>query len=108
MNEIPTMEEMVEACKKKQQEGEIIAYAFGVGRLIPKFGKRRKMKAAWEWIKESQGFLGVHPFDLYHNMLIYDTLNNAKGARNILKAEGNSLGNIVPILIPEEFANGTE
>lgn len=108
MDKYPTMEEMIESCKKKQTENEIIAFALGVGRLIPKLGKRKQMKAAMDWIKQSEGFLGIHPIDVWHNLLIYDTLNNAKGARNILRAYGSddAVGNIAPILIPKEFVNG--
>ena len=101
MKKIPDMEEMIESCRKKQRPDEVIVFAIGAGRVIPMPGKRKGMKAALELIKSMPGFIGIHPVDLWHNLLIFDTLNNAKGARNILLSKGATLGHIVPVLVPK-------
>ena len=105
MKKIPNMEEMIAAVKKKQKDDEVIVFAFGVGRLIPmklmKKATKKSIETAIEFIKAQEGFVGVHPIDLWHNLLIFDTLNNAKGARNSLKFKGISVGEIIPVLIPK-------
>lgn len=99
----PNMDEMIEACRKKQRDDEIIVFALGTGRMIPMLGKMKAMKKAIEFIKAQDGFIGVHPIDLWHTLIIFDTLNNAKGARNNMKAKGIPVGQVAPILIPKNF-----
>lgn len=110
MEKIPDMEEMIESCRKKQRPDEVIVFAIGAGRIIPMFGKRKNMKAALDLIKSMQGFIGIHPVDLCHSLLIFDSLNNAKGARNILLSKGVTIGQIAPVLVPKgdiDHENGT-
>lgn len=111
MRKIPSMDEMIAGVKRKQKDNEIIVFAFGVGRLIPMKLMRKATKAAMEeaieFIKAQEGFVGVHPIDLWHNLLIFETLNNAKGARNSLKFKGVSVGEIVPVLIPKYMKGET-
>ena len=38
------------------------------------------------------GMLGIHLVDRYHTLLAFETLNQAKIARNRIKAEGNPVG----------------
>lgn len=101
--EYPDMEQMIEECRKKQKPEEEIVFAFGVGRIVPVLGKRKAMKQGMDFIKRQEGFKGVYPVDLWHTLLIFDTLNNAKGARNNLKAKGISVGNVVPVLVDEKY-----
>lgn len=101
MEKIPDMEEMIESCRKKQRLDEVIVFAIGAGRIIPVPGKSKRMKAALELIKDLPGFVGIHPIDVWHNLLIFDSLNNAKGARNILLSKGATIGQIAPILVPK-------
>lgn len=103
MKEYPSMEEMIEDCKKKQKPDEEIVFTFGTGRIVPKFGMHKQMKAGMDLVKKQDGFLGIHPIDLWHTLLIFDTLNNAKGARNNLKAKGIGVGQVVPILVKKEY-----
>ena len=100
MNKYPDMDEMIEECRRIQKPNEDIRFAIGVGRMIPMLGKKKEMKKALDFIKKTDGFIGVHPIDLWRNLLVYDTLNNAKGARNQLKAQGCQIGEIAPILVP--------
>lgn len=102
----PSMEEMIEDCRKKQREDEEIVFALGVGRMIPMLGKGKQMKKAFEHIKRQKGFIGVHPIDLWKNLLVYRTLNDAKRARNELRSKGCDTGNVAPILVAKEFIKG--
>ena len=106
MSNIYDMDEMIAELKAKQKDNEVIVFAIGGGRLMP-FGLSRKvqkaMKEALEYIKKLDGFIGINPIDIWHNMLIFDTLNNAKSARNKLTAKGVTLGEIIPILIDDKW-----
>ena len=84
MKEYPSMEEMIAECEKKRRDDEVIVFAFGVGRMMPMIGHTKSIKRGLDLIKKQKGFIGVHPIDLWHNLLVFDTLNNAKGARNTL------------------------
>lgn len=55
------------------------------------------MEAALELIKSQEGFVGIHPIDIWKNVLIFDTLNHAKAARNVLSANGCPVGQVVPV-----------
>lgn len=101
MDKYMDMDEMIEQCRQKQNPDEDMMFAFGVGRIVPMIGKKKEMKKALDYIKKTDGFVGIHPVDLWHNLLIYDTLNNAKGARNLLRAKDCQCGNIAPILVPK-------
>lgn len=100
-----TMEDLIKACEEKRQPNEIIVYAIGAGRIIPKLGYRKIMKQTIDYIKSLDGFIGIHPIDIWHTLLIFDTLNNAKAAHNLLKFKKVPIGQIAPILIPDNNIN---
>lgn len=60
-------------------------FIFAVGNF-PKNPK--KMYQALGYIKEQDGMLGIHPCYPDGNLLVWDTLNNAKIAKNNLEAVG--------------------
>ena len=65
---------------------------------------RKGMEEAIKYIKKLDGFVGVHPVDLWHTLLLFDIENNAKGARNLLIAKDIQCANyIVPILIETKY-----
>lgn len=107
MNKYPDMDEMIAKCKEMQQPDESIVFAFGVGRMMPLPWDSRKVKKGikdgLEFIKNLNGFLGVTPMGIDKNLLLFDTLNNAKGGRNLLKNEDVFVGNVVPILVKTEY-----
>ena len=105
MNNYPDMDEMIEECKKKQKPSEEIVFAVGAGRIAPKIGKKKAMGEAMNYIKSLDGFIGVYPVDLWHTLLIFDSLNNAKGARNGMKIKGIGVGNVIPILVEKQYIN---
>lgn len=99
-------DELLQECKNKKRDDEEICYAIGAGRIIPKIGKKKQMEEALDFIKNLEGFCGVNPIDLWHTLIIFDTLNNAKGAHNLMKSKGIQIGTyIVPILVRKEFLN---
>lgn len=98
----------LDACKKKQRPDETIVFTVGVGRMCPLPTDRRSvkkgMKEALEYIKKLDGFVGVHPVDFWHTLLLFDSVNNAKAGRNLLQAKDVSCGNyIVPILVETKY-----
>lgn len=99
------MDKMIEDCRKRKKPGEIIAFAVGVGRVVPRIGVRKKMKETMDWIKTLDGFIGLYLIDKWHTLLIFETLNDAKAAHNQIKLKGIYAGNSVgPVLIRKEDA----
>lgn len=102
-------EKELQACKDKKREDEIIVFTFGIGRIIPLRTDRKKTRKAMveaiKYIKKLDGFVSVHPVDLFHNLLLFDSENNAKCARNLLRAQGVecSKSYIVPLLIDTKY-----
>lgn len=109
-NKMRDFDEMLKACEEKREPDETIVFVFGVGRMVPlPFDKKAVKKGIEEglkFIKKLDGFLGVHPIDVSRNLLLFDTLNNAKGGRNLLKSKDVPVGQIAPILIKTEFLEG--
>lgn len=95
-----TMDEMIKACEAKKTDFEKICFALGTGRIIPKLGWKKRMNETMDYIKSLDGFYGVYPVDLWHTLLIFDTLNHAKAAKNMLKFKKVPVGNVIPILVP--------
>lgn len=104
----PSMEEMLKKCEEQLEEDERIVYAIGAGRIAPKLGMMKALRKAIKEIQKCDGFVGIFPVDLWHTLLVFETLNNAKGAKNVLSAKGMELGNVVPIMIPKDFRNGKD
>lgn len=104
------MDEAIKACEEKKKENEVIAFGVGAGRMVPlpfdKKAIKKGIKKALEKIGKMDGFMGIHPMDLYHNIIIFDTLNHCKACRNILISEGCDMGQVVPIIVPKEYAKG--
>ena len=101
-------EKELQACKDKQKPNETIVFTFACGRIMPLITDRKKtrkgMEEALEYIKKLEGFIGVQPIDLWHTLLIFDTENNAKRGRNLLRAKDVQCANcIVPILVKTKY-----
>lgn len=101
-------EKELQACKDKKREDETIVFTVGCGRMFPlptdRIKSRKAMVEAIEYIKKLDGFVGVHPVDLWHNLLLFDSENNAKGGRNLLRAQGVQCSTyIVPILVETKY-----
>ena len=98
-------EEMLEGCRRNRRPDETIVYVFGAGSKKPMLSQMKMMKKAYALAMEQDGYIGVCPLGMFKSMLIFDTLNHAKAAKNVLSNEDIPLGNnIVPMLIPTEDA----
>lgn len=64
-------------------------YIFAIGNFP--FNKK-EMYRLLGYIKELDGFLGIHPCFPDGNLLTFDNLNNAKRGRNLLKMIGVNTG----------------
>ncbi len=100
---VPDMDEMIKRCEEKREPGQVIVFGLGAGRILPRLGMIKAQKKAMELISKQKGFIGVHPIDLWHTLLLYETLNDAKGAKNELKFRNCPVGEVVPVLIQEEY-----
>ena len=91
----------------KKEPDETMVYTFGVGRMVPlptdKKQVRKGIEDGIKYIKALDGFLGINPVGWDRNLLIFDTLNNAKGSRNLLKAKDVACGEIIPVLIKTKY-----
>lgn len=107
------MTEAIEKCEQEKREDEVIVFGIGIRRLIPKHPTVAEIKRCenkLNKIKKCEGFIGVHPLDFTHNLLIFDLLSDAMKAKDELEYKGMKLNNIVPVLIEkkyyEEYLNG--
>lgn len=100
--------EMIRDCEKKKTDNEVIAFALGTGSIFPIMGKKKIMEKAMNYIKKLDGFLCVYIVDFWHTLLIFDSLNNAKAARNILQSKLCSVGQVVPVRILKEYVKTTK
>ena len=65
---------------------------------------KRKAKAAFDLIKQQEGFVGVNPQPPLGTLLLFRTENNAKRARNVLRAAGVVCeNNICAALVDDQF-----
>ena len=65
-------------------------FAVATGGVNP-FNKASKKAASF--IAEQEGFKAIYPFDLHHILWFFDSLGNAKIARNKMRAVGIAPGN---------------
>ena len=96
------MDKAIKECENHCTENDEIAFALGAGRIAPKLGKIKEQKKAIKFICGLDGFLGVYLVDTWHTLLIFDTLNHAKAARNILK-EKMYVGQVAPLVVNKAF-----
>lgn len=68
-------------------------YVFGIGGLPDPLLHPIQAKKVSDFLKKLDGLAGLHLADRYHTLLAFETLNQAKIARNKIKAEGNPVGN---------------
>lgn len=94
------LEAEIKKCEAMKKEDEEILFAVGAGRIAPKIGMMRAQKKAMKFIQSLEGFIGIYPFDLWHTMLLFDTQNHAKAAKNMLTDKGISCGTyITPVIV---------
>lgn len=64
-------------------------YLFATGMVNPFLKKSRK---AVEIITSQEGFMAIHPAAPHGMLWVFDSLNNAKGARNVAESKGIKCG----------------
>lgn len=79
------------------------AWTVAVGN-VP-FFKNKRVKKALEIISKQEGLIGVHPVPPRGNLLLFDTENNAKGARNMLTFYGIECGDNICKVMYDEISN---
>lgn len=67
-------------------------YAFSIGGLPNLILHPKQARQVSDFLNSLDGILGIHMVDRYHTLLAFETLNQAKIARNRIKAEGNPVG----------------
>ena len=88
------------------KEIELWTVATGNLPLIP-FLARKRQKEAILYIAEQDGFVGFAPIRPRGTLCLFDSENNAKGARNMMRLKGIKCGsNICKVYIDEEELKG--
>lgn len=82
------------------------AWTVAVGNIDP---TNRRSRKAVEYIAKLDGLLGVHPHYPDGTLILFDTENNAKTARNMMNAKGILTGrNICEVEIDDKYAKGAK
>ena len=78
---------------------ERYVYTITTGALPDPIFHRKQAKKVAEFFKGLDGLYGIspvpHPKGGTATLIAFDTLNNAKAARNLLRHEGNSVGKYI-------------
>ena len=91
------------------KENEVELWTVTVGNLpiLPKFLQPKGVREAVALIKEQEGFVAIYPQYPWGTLLLFDTENNAKGARNILRFRGIQCGdNICKVYADKRYLEG--
>lgn len=81
-------------------------YTVAVGNVDPTNKYSRK---AVEYISKLDGLVGVHPSYPRGTLILFDTENNAKIARNLMNAKGIQTGrNICEVEIDDRYRKGAQ
>lgn len=83
---------------------EVELYSVSVGNL-PMFPTlRKRTREAIKIIKQQEGLVAIHPCYPKGTLLLFDTENNAKGARNMLRFHGIECGvNICKVYVDKRY-----
>ena len=88
-------------------EVEVWTVAVGNLPMLPKFLMPKKVTEAVELIKTLEGLIGVSPCYPKGTLLLFDTENNAKGARNVLRFHDVQTGtNICKVFVDKSYLEG--
>ena len=82
---------------------QVKCWAFGVGNLTFNPIWQKAQKKVLDLIKSQEGFKGLTPMYPRGTLLVFDTENNAKGARNILKANDVKCGGISEVYVDVRY-----
>lgn len=98
------MDKAIKECEAACGDRGRVVYALGAGRIAPVLSpkKRKAQKEAVNYIGKLDGFAGVHCVDKWHTLLLFDTLNHAKAARNLLK-DKMPVGRVCPTVVDRHY-----
>ena len=70
---------------------EVTVYTVAIGNvpILP----NKKVKEFFRWVESLDGFVGIRPEYPRGTLLLFETENDAKGARNLIRAKGENVGN---------------
>lgn len=90
----------------KPMEGEVMLWTVATGSFPGLFASRdlkRRSKAAIKLINAQEGFCGYHPVEGRGTLCLFETENQAKAARNVMRQAGIPVGNnICTIFAPQK------
>lgn len=93
----------------KENEIEVWTVAVGNIPLLPRVLMPKGVTKAIKLIKEQKGLIGVTPMYPRGTLLLFDTENNAKGARNMLRFNGVKCGdNICQAFVDKRYLDGSK
>ena len=85
---------------------EVKCYGIGTGRVDL---LKKASRDAAKYIKDLDGFIGVHILPDLRNLWIFDTENNAKRAKNLMESKGIKCGKgIGEIYVDEKYLGGKQ
>lgn len=94
---------------QRMKEVEVYSVAVGNIPVLPKMLMPKAVKDAIKLISKQEGLIGVTPMFPRGTLLLFDTENHAKGARNELRFNGMKCGkNICKLHIDEKYFNGSD
>lgn len=76
----------------EKKENEVEVYTVSIGNLTLNPLLTRKQKEILKEIQEMNGFVGIYPCYPKGTLCLFKTENDAKGARNLIRAKGIETG----------------
>ena len=76
-----------------KKENEVSVWSVAVGNLPLNPFKMRAAEKALLYIRDLEGFIGIHPIPPRGTLCLFRSENEAKGARNLMRAKGIQTGN---------------
>lgn len=89
---------------REKKDDEVEVYSVAIGNLTLNPLLTGKQTALLKEIQEMDGFVGIYPCYPRGTLCLFKTENDAKGARNLIKAKGIEVGkNIGTVYVDERY-----
>lgn len=91
----------------EKKDDEVSCWGFGIPNLPIKPNK--KILRFLDYLATLDGFQGLYPWYPHGTIIIFDTENNAKGGRNLIRAYKEldiKTGGIAEVFIKKEYLKG--
>lgn len=93
----------------EKKPNEVSAYTVGIGNFSLNPFLQKKQKKIVDFIQSLEGFLGFTPCYPYGTLCLFRTENDAKGARNLMRAKGIEVGkNIAEVYVDKKYIRDEE